>query len=115
MKSARRGRSISATEVTNVSNHGLWLWIGEREVFLSYDRFPWFKAAPVGHVLNVQRLNSEHLHWPDLDIDIHIESIDDPGKYPLSSQLGLNGRGTRPLRKSVTRTRPSRRGAAADG
>ena len=92
MKSALRGKSTSATEVTSVSAHGVWLWLGDREVFLSYDRFPWFKEGSVGQVLNVKRVSETHLHWPDLDIDLHVGSIEHPEKYPLVSRVRPNKR-----------------------
>ena len=88
MSSALRGKTISVAEVTNISSHGLWLWLGDREVFLAYDRFPWFREAPVGQVLHVARVTPDHLYWPDLDIDLHVESIDHPEKYSLVSRAG---------------------------
>ncbi len=99
MKSALRGKSTSATEVTNMSAHGVWLWLGDREVFLSYDRFPWFRNGSVGQVLNVKRVSDTHLHWPDLDVDLHVGSIDDPEKYPLISRVRPNRR-IQPARKT---------------
>jgi hypothetical protein len=92
MRSALRGRSTSNAEVTNISSHGLWLWLGDREVFLPYERFPWFKEAPLGQVLNVERVTPDHLYWPDLDVDLHVESIDNRDKYPLVSQPPPNRR-----------------------
>lgn len=41
-------------EVTNVTSNGIWLLTGERELFLSYDDFPWFKEVPIGKILNVE-------------------------------------------------------------
>ena len=32
---------------------------------------------------NVQLLHGFHLRWPDLDVDLHIESLNDLEKYPL--------------------------------
>jgi hypothetical protein len=29
-------------EVTNISAHGLWLLSRDKELFLSYEDFPWF-------------------------------------------------------------------------
>jgi len=104
MRSALRGKNTLGAEVTIVSSHGLWLWLGDREVFVSYERFPWFKDASVGQVLNVHRVSLTHLHWPDLDIDIHVESIDRPDEYPLVSK-------PRPHER-MQPTRKSRRGAA---
>ena len=70
-------------EVANVSNHGFWLLLGNEELFVPFDQFPWFKDAPIAKISNVERPQPHHLHWPDLDIDLAIESIRDPGKFPL--------------------------------
>jgi len=40
-------------EVSHISRHGIWLLLRERELFLSYNDFPWFKDATVSAVLNV--------------------------------------------------------------
>lgn len=73
-------------EVTNISRHGFWLLLDERELFLSFDDFPWFKSAPVAAILEVQRPQPHHLYWPALDIDLAMDSIDHPEHYPLVSQ-----------------------------
>jgi len=86
MKSARAGKSISAVEVTNVSAHGLWLMLGGREQFLAFKQFPWFRNAPIGKLLNVKLPNPGHLYWPDLDVDLDVESIARPEKFPLVSR-----------------------------
>jgi hypothetical protein len=83
MKSPTVGNAISDTEVTHVSAHGLWLMVNGAEHFLPYDQFPWFKDATLGQILNVQLLHGEHLHWPDLDVDLHVESLATPAAYPL--------------------------------
>jgi hypothetical protein len=106
MKSALRGKSTSAVEVTNVSSHGVWLWLGDREVFLPYERFPWFKDAPIGQVLNVERPSVDHLYWPVLDIDLHIESIDEPDRYPLISRTSAKKHADQ--NRSARARRPSR-------
>jgi hypothetical protein len=43
------GPTTSEAEVTNISQHGFWLLVGGRELFLPFDDFPWFKSAPVEH------------------------------------------------------------------
>jgi hypothetical protein len=73
--------------VTNVSKHGFWLLIGDRERFVAFDQFPWFRDAAIGQLLNVELPSSRHLYWPDLDVDIAIESIDFPGRFPLVSKV----------------------------
>ena len=77
------GKDILGVEVTNISNHGIWLLTGGKELFLGFDEFPWFKDAPVGKILNVEELSPGHFYWPDLDIDLGIESIENPERFPL--------------------------------
>lgn len=85
MKSALPGQSISPVEVTNVSSHGFWLLIGGRELFVSFRDFPWFKDASIGEITQVELPSSHHLYWPALDVDLAVESIEHPEKYPLVS------------------------------
>jgi hypothetical protein len=73
-------------EVTNISKHGFWLFLDNRELFLPFELFPWFKGASVQAILNVERPYSGHLHWPDLDVDLEVESIKHPEKYPRVSK-----------------------------
>ncbi|MEA2373379.1 MAG: hypothetical protein QOH12_3773 [Solirubrobacteraceae bacterium] len=80
------GSVTSETEVTNISQHGFWLLVDERELFLPFDEFPWFRRATVGAILRVERPRPTHLHWPDLDIDLTIDSIEHPERYPLVAE-----------------------------
>ena len=85
MQSTPHGAGTSAVEVTNISGHGIWLFIHDRETFLSFELFPWFKDAPIGKILHVELVSDRHLYWPDLDIDLDVESIFHPENYPLVS------------------------------
>jgi hypothetical protein len=86
MVSAALGDSISDVEVTNVSGHGLWILVSGEELFLPFDKFPWFRDAPIRKVTNVERPQPHHLYWPDLDVDLHVDSIRDPERFPLLSK-----------------------------
>jgi uncharacterized protein DUF2442 len=86
MKSAARGRNTSPVEVSNISPHGFWLLIDKRELFLSFKDFPWFKDASVAAITRVELPSPHHLYWPDLDIDLAVESTENPEKYPLVSR-----------------------------
>ena len=86
MKSAALGPSTSQVEVTNVSPHGFWLFIAERELFVPFRDFPWFKDASIAAITRVELPSPHHLYWPDLDVDLAVESIEHPEKYPLVSQ-----------------------------
>jgi hypothetical protein len=83
MKSVAPGSATSNVEVTNISPNGVWLLVEDREYFLSFSDFPWFRDAPVAKVLQVERPSSDHLYWPELDIDLSIESIEHPDRFPL--------------------------------
>ena len=61
-----------------------------RELFLSFDLFPWFRDAPIGKVMRVELASPEHLYWPDLDIDLAVESIEHPEPFPLVSRVRPN-------------------------
>ena len=49
------GTSTSAAEVTYISEHGFWLLVDDRELFVEFERFPWFKKATVEAILQVER------------------------------------------------------------
>ena len=88
MKSAARGRSTSTAEVTNVSPFGLWVLLGSEELYLPYTAFPWFKKATIAQVTHVEWPSPGHLYWPDLDIDLAVDSIRNPEAFPLISSAG---------------------------
>lgn len=80
------GKHSSETEVTHISGHGVWLLVDDREYFMPYDEFPWFKDASIGQVLHVQLQGPGHLYWPELDVDLTIEAIEHPERFPLKAK-----------------------------
>ncbi|MGH8801373.1 MAG: DUF2442 domain-containing protein [Casimicrobiaceae bacterium] len=88
MPSSVRGTITSQVEVTNVSTHGFWLLLPDGEHFVPFAAFPWFRNAPIGELVNVTLPSANHLYWPDLDIDLAVESIDHPERFPLVSKAG---------------------------
>jgi hypothetical protein len=58
------GTATSAAEVTNISKHGFWLLLGDEELLLPFEHFPWFKSATVEQISNVERPSPNHLYWP---------------------------------------------------
>jgi hypothetical protein len=85
-RSEQLGNFTSVIEVANISTHGFWLWLGNRELFVPFSEFPWFANAPVGKIVNVERPSEDHLYWPDLDIDLSVRSIEHPAEFPLKSR-----------------------------
>jgi hypothetical protein len=83
MTSSTGGAATSLVEVTNVDRFGVWLLVDGKEYFLPYDEYPWFRRAPLEDILTVERLHDEHLHWPALDVDLSISSLERPEDFPL--------------------------------
>jgi hypothetical protein len=96
MKSAQPGKRTSGAEVLGISSNGLWVLVDDREYFLAFTLFPWFRSAAVSQVLNIERPSAGHLYWPDLDVDLAVESIEHPERFPLVSEKRPNYRLRRP-------------------
>ncbi len=81
-----RGTSPSVPEVTDISGHGFGLLLDGRELFLAFEQFPWFRSASVEAILEVERPNRHHLYWPQLDVDLALDAIEHPERYPLEAR-----------------------------
>ena len=119
MKSSQRRGNTLDVEVTNVSSHGFWLLISETERFVSFKTFPWFRDASIAQLTNVELPSPHHLYWPDLDVDLAVDSLDHPERYPLVSQARPNKRpkpapaAVKEPRAAYRRVPRGRRGLAA--
>ena len=83
MNSKTLGGNTSVIEVTHIDTKGLWLFVDNKEHYMPFDQFPWFADATVRQISHVEKQSKEHFHWPDLDIDLTMDMIDHPDKYPL--------------------------------
>ena len=86
MSSLAHSANTSAVEVTNISSHGLWLLAHNKELFLSYEDFPWFRDQTVKSIVNVEENSPGHFYWPDLDVDLTEQIIEHPERFPLKSK-----------------------------
>lgn len=84
MKLLKNGKSISKPEITNISEHGFWIFLKNKEYFLSFYNYPWFKDATVSQISDVELIHNHHLYWPKLDVDLTTEILEHPEKYPLT-------------------------------
>ena len=80
------GVATLEVEVTNISKHGFWVLLADEELPVPYDKFPWFRSATVEQILAVERPSTNHLYWPQLDVDLSVESLRDPEAFPLVSK-----------------------------
>ena len=58
-----------------INAHGILLFVGGKEYYLSYDRYPWFRNAKVSDVLDVTMPDEDSLRWDAIDVDLEIDSI----------------------------------------
>lgn len=86
MSSLAHGNNTSTIEVTNISAHGIWLLAHGKELFMSYEDFPWFKDQLVKAIFNVEEHSRGHFYWPDLDVDLTAEIIENPDQFPLKAK-----------------------------
>jgi hypothetical protein len=82
MKSSALGKSTSPVEIT-ITKFGLWLCLYDEEFFLSYEDHPFFKNAMVSDIYDVELCHKDHLHWPQLDVDLSISILKNPHHFPL--------------------------------
>ncbi|MBL4901788.1 MAG: DUF2442 domain-containing protein [Desulfocapsa sp.] len=83
MSSLAHGTNTLAVEVTNITTHGVWLLAHGKELFMSYEDFPWFKNQTVKSIISVEELSLGHFYWPDIDVDLTEEIIEHPKRFPL--------------------------------
>lgn len=76
------GKNTSGIEITHVSSHGVWILSHDKELFMPYEAFPWFKDQPIKAVLNVEELSPGHFYWPDIDVDLTEAIIEHPERFP---------------------------------
>lgn len=93
------GNGLPGVEVTTISKHGIWLATRDHEIFISFKEFPWFQDVTVRKLMKVEQLTPTRLHWPDLGINLAVETV---RCFPLAL--------TKPLPKSRSerqaKTRP---------
>jgi Protein of unknown function (DUF2442) len=89
MRSVKSGTS-TLVSVENITSFGIWLFVKGKEYFLSYQEYPYFQDQTLKSIQNVKLLHDLHLHWPELDVDLEIDNLENPEKYPLKSNLRKN-------------------------
>jgi len=58
----------------------------DKELFMSYKDFPWFKDQTIQNILNVEEQSKNHFYWPDIDVDLSLETIEHPERFPLKAK-----------------------------
>ncbi|MBL7163372.1 MAG: DUF2442 domain-containing protein [Anaerolineales bacterium] len=77
------GINTSLNEVTNISHLGFWLLVDDREYFVPFQDYPGFTNASIAQIYYVQQIGPGQFHWPDLDMDVELEALEHPERFPL--------------------------------
>ena len=86
MISSKNGINTLTSEIINISQHSFWVFYKDKEYQIPFDVFPWFKHCTVESLFNYSVDEYGNFHWPDLDVDLNIDIIENPHKYPLVSK-----------------------------
>ncbi len=70
-------------EVTDITQHGFWLLVDNRECFVPLSSYPAFRSAMVAQVYVVERIAPDQLYWPALNVDIDLRALERPEAFPL--------------------------------
>lgn len=100
MRSLKHGKDILVS-VENITPLGIWLFVRHKEYFLSYKEYPYFKDQPLGSIQNVQLLHGYHLYWSELDVDLEIDNLENPERYPLKSGVTKRHPTSRQTRRRI--------------
>ncbi len=73
----------TSVSVLMINSQGIALSVQGCDYFISYNRMPWLRDARISDVLNVRTAGRSAIEWPALDIDLEIESLKHPERYPL--------------------------------
>lgn len=73
----------TSVSVLMINAQGIMLSVLGNDYFISYNRMPWLKDARISDVLNVQMSGRSAIEWKNLDVDLEIESLKHPERYPL--------------------------------
>ena len=82
LKSSSQDMSVS---VLMINDKGLMISVLGQDYFLSYNRIPWMRNASISDALNVQMCGRNAIEWPNLDVDLEIESLKHPELLVLYS------------------------------
>jgi hypothetical protein len=86
MKSSQNGITTLDCEILNISQHSFWIYFEGQEYQIPFSTFPWFKKCPIESLYNFEADGFGNFHWHDLDVDLNIEILRNPEKYPLISK-----------------------------
>jgi len=81
--SSNNNSQFTSVAVLMINSQGMMLSVQGQDYFVSYNRVPWLLDARVSSALNVRMSGPRAIEWPELDVDLEIDSLKHPERYPL--------------------------------
>ena len=81
--SLKNNISSTSADVLMINDKGIMISVQGQDYFLSYNRVPWMRDATINEVLNVRMSGKNAIEWPKLDVDLEVDSLKHPERYPL--------------------------------
>ena len=73
----------TSVKVNAIVSNGIMIEAYGNGYFLPYNSNPWFENAKISDVFNIEPVGRTGIRWDALDVDLAIESLIYPEKYPL--------------------------------
>ena len=89
-QNSNRNTGTISVRILSINAEGVSLSVGGKVYFISYNRVPWFRNARVSEILNVTMMGRMGIRWEDLDVDLEIDSLEHPEKYPHVIKRSVN-------------------------
>jgi hypothetical protein len=71
-------------------HNGIFISVYGNDYFLSYNRVPWFRDAKLSDIFSVTMMGDDAIRWESLNVDLEIESLIHPEKFPLVMKRNVN-------------------------
>ena len=88
--SNKNTENISSVRVLSVMPTGILISVMNKDYFISFNRLPWFQDAKLSDILDVSMFGRMGIKWDKLGVELEIESLEYPEKYPLVIKRSAN-------------------------
>ena len=77
----------TSVKVLAIFPAGIYIEVYGHDYFLPYSSNPWFEEAKISDIFNIEPVGHSGVRWDALDVDLAIESLKHPEKYPLIANI----------------------------
>ena len=87
---SKQNTKHTSVNVHSIMSDGIFLTVCGNDYYLSYNRLPWFRNAKLSDIFNVKMIGDDAIRWDALDVDLEIDSLKYPERYPLVMKRDVN-------------------------